>query len=99
MVTAQRPEEQPAPPWQGWPTESRHAPVEPAGVSCVPAGHWHVLDAASHTEPVGCVQLHESRPTSEDAAPGGQAVHPGACPVGLKKLGLQKQVPAESLEP
>ena len=99
LVAAQRPDEQSAPPWHGWPAESRHAPVEPAGVSCVPAGHWHVLDAVSHAEPVGCVQPHESRPASVDADPGGQAVHPGACPVKLKKLGLQRQKPAESVEP
>lgn len=90
-MAAQRPDEQSAPPWQGWPAESRHAPVEPAGVSCVPAGHWHELDAASHTEPVGCVQVHEV--FAVDVAPAGQAVQPGGVPVGLQKFGLHWQMP------
>ena len=89
MVAAQRPVEQSVPPWQGCPAERRQTPVEPAGVNWVPAGHWHVLDAASQTEPAGCVQVHDVGP--EDVEPAGHALHPGALPVGDQKLGLQAQ--------
>lgn len=45
------------PPWQARPAESRQRePPEPGGCS-VPAGHWHVLDAASQTDPMGCEQV------------------------------------------
>ena len=97
LVAAHRPDEQLAPPWHGWPAESRHAPVEPAEVSWVPAGHWQVLDARTHTEPVGCVQVHEILVVDVD--PGGQAVHPGGEAVGLQKLGLHWQMPPQSVEP
>lgn len=82
-MAAQRPDEQSEPPWQGWPAERRQTPVEPAGVNWVPAGHWHVLDAASHTEPVGCVHEQNVGHVTLEDAPGGHAAQPGGWPVAL----------------